>query len=396
MRAIKVLHVISSFALEGPMGGVARYVLALARAFDSARIELTVAGLWDYQTGFEMSHCARLNEEGIHALIAATWDEAEPYRSCVRALGGLRASNLGQMDLIHSHGEFSDLAAIYLARRLGAKATIRTVHNEIEWSKRPLYGKLFPNLLYPLTFDRELAISRQVAANLDRRLSSRWLGRQAQVVYNGIDFGRFEQPATGHRLRDALGIPAAGPLLGTIGRLSRQKGFDILLDAMPRFLAHYPTATLVIIGDGSLRPALEEQARRLGVAASVHFLGPRKDIEQILPGLDLFVSSSRWEGLPTVLLESVAARVPVVATAVSGTVEVVQPGVNGLLVPPEDTAALGEALTRAIAELPRLRAGLEKARQDAEQRFSLPAIARQLEEIYRQSVPPVSATKGNG
>lgn len=386
MEPIRVLHVISSFALEGPMGGVARYVLALAQAFDSSRIELSVAGLWDYQTGFERDHCARLNEKGIPAVIAATWDEAEPYRSCVRALGGLRASGLGRMDVIHSHGEFSDLVAIYMARRLGAKAAIRTVHNEFEWSKRPLYGKLFPNLLYPLTFDRELAISRQVAANLDSRISSHWLGRQAQVVYNGIDFGRFRQPAGGNRLREELGLPAGGPLLGTIGRLSRQKGFDILLEALPEVIGQHPTATLVIIGEGSLRPALEEQARRLGVAASVHFLGPRKDIEQILPELDLFVSSSRWEGLPTVLLESVAARVPVVATSVSGTVEVVQPGVNGLLVPPENSAALAEALARAIAELPSLQAGLETARQDAERNFSLPAIARQLEEIYRQSV----------
>lgn len=386
MRRIRVLHLISSFAVEGPLGGVARYVLGLGRAFDHSQIELSVAGLWNYHTGYEEAHCARLNEEGIQAVITADWDEAEPYRSCMQAVHGLRQAHLGPVDIIHSHGEFSDLAALLLARRLGAKATVRTVHNEIEWSKRPLYGKIFPNILYPFTFTRDLAISRRVEANLNRRILAQLLGRQAQIFYNGIDFGRFRAMEKQNNIREEFGIAPDARIIGTIGRLTRQKGYDIFLQAIPALLTQRPDVVALIIGDGHLREALEEQAKTLGISHVVRFAGPRKDIEQLLACMDVFVSSSRWEGLPTVLLESVAARLPIVATAVSGSVELVQHEGNGLLVPPEDPSALSHAIDRILSDLATYQTGTVAARQAAEEKFSLAAIARQIQHLYANLV----------
>ncbi len=383
MRRIRVLHLISSFAVEGPLGGVARYVLGLGRAFDVSQIELTIVGLWNYHTGFEEAHCARLNEESIRAVIAADWNEAKPYQSCVQAVNGLRKAQLGTVDIIHSHGEFSDLAALFLARSLGAKATVRTVHNEIEWSKRPLYGKLFPNLFYPFTFTRDLAISRQVETNLNRRILARVLGRQAQVFYNGIDFDRFQDVEKRANIREEFSIALDAPIIGTIGRLTRQKGFDVFLEAIPAVLEKHPTIVVLIIGDGHLRLALEERADSLDISHAVRFAGPRKDIEQLLASMDIFVSASRWEGFPTVLLESIAAEVPIIATTVSGSVELVQHGGNGLLVPPEDAPALSEALDRVLSDLPTYRAGTETARRAAKERFSTTAIAQQLEDLYK-------------
>lgn len=379
----RVLHLISSFAVEGPPGGVARYVIELSRFFDPAAVDFSVAGLWDYHTGFEKEHCERLNQRGIRSVIAADWDESEPYQSCLRALDGLQNAALGKVDLIHSHGEFTDLAAILLARRMGAKAIIRTVHNEIEWSKRPIYGRLFPNLLYPFTFDVDLAISRRVADNLNHRPMARILRRQAKVVYNGVDFNRFQIRRGGNHLRMEFGISSSAPLLGSIGRLTPQKGYDILLDSFSRLLPRYPDSVLVIIGDGPMRAALEDQSRQLAIRHAVHFAGPRKEIERLLPELDLFVSSSRWEGLPTVLLESTAAGVPIVATRVSGSVEIVQEGVNGLLVPPEDPIALSNALAEVVNHLANYRERGQQTRNETEKRFSLQAISQQLTGIYR-------------
>lgn len=380
---MKVVHIISSFAVEGPLGGVARYVIELGRAFDPTEVELTVVGLWDYHTGFEREHCVRLNQEGIRAMIAAEWEEGEPYQSCVRSLASLRQIQWGKIDIVHGHGEFSDLAAIFLGRNQRAKATVRTVHNEIEWSKRPLYGRILPNLLYPFAFTQELAISRQVATNLNRRFLAHVRGHRAPVVYNGIDFGRFQKAAPGNRIREELGLVSSAPIVGTIGRLTRQKGYDILLEAMPALVEQHPDVVLIIIGDGPLRRDLEVQAQELGIRHAVHFTGPRKDIEHLLPGMDLFVSSSRWEGLPTVVLESVAAGVPTVATAVSGSVELIQHQVNGLLVPPEDPATLSAAMLEILGNMEKYRDGSESARRDAAEKFSLGAIAGQLQYIYR-------------
>ena len=116
------------------------------------------------------------------------------------------------VDVVHSHGEFSDLAAVSLRRKLGARAIVRTVHNEVEWSKRPYYGKLFPQLLYPLTFDRELAVSKQVLANLDARPLAKARHRRAVLMRSAVNLSRFDlvnfDPAAKRR---ELGIPVVCP-----------------------------------------------------------------------------------------------------------------------------------------------------------------------------------------
>lgn len=389
MSQIRVLHLISSFAVEGPLGGVARYVLNLSRTFDREHIAPSVAGLWDYHSGHERDHCRTLNQEGISAFIAADWDENSPYQSCVRAVQGLYAADFPPVDIIHSHGEFSDLAALLWRQRLGAKALVRTVHNEIEWSKRPQYGRFFPNLLYPPAFDLELGISQQVTANLNRRPLARLLGKKAQLLSNAVDFERFApDPAARQRIRREFGLSDNTILLGTIGRMTRQKGFDVLLQAMPAVLQKYPQAMLLIVGEGPLRQELQELTASLGIGSHVHFTGARKDIEAVLAGFDLFISSSRWEGLPTVLLESIAAKLPLVATAVSGSIELVQEGVNGRLIPVENPVALAEAVQAVLQDLPHYQQGSQEIRHQIEQQFSLQAITRQLEELYARLILP--------
>ena len=156
--------------------------------------------------------------------------------------------------------------------------------------------------------------------------------------------------------RAALGVPAAAKLVLALGRLHAVKGFDTLIEA----IAALPDAHLVIAGEGPERAALMALAARRGVAGRVHLPGWRRDVGELLKASDLFVSSSRHEPLGNMLLEAFSATVPVVAVAAEGPREIIRDGVDGLLTPMEDAAALAQAMRRVLAE-PGLRAELAAA-----------------------------------
>jgi len=383
MRPIHLLQLLSGLAVEGPLGGVARFGIELSRHLDPALVRVTLCGLWDYHTGYEAQWQQVLAAEGIKSVVAAPWDAANPYQSCVAALQGARAQLDGPFQLIHSHGEFADLAAILLRRRLGAQALVRTVHNEREWSKRPLFGATFTNLCYPLAFQREMGVAQTVVDNLNRRPLARVVGQKALLLHNALNVQRFQQQPDGGIDRATLGIPAEAYVVGSVGRLRPQKGYHIWLAAAAEVRAALPQAHFLLIGDGELRPQLEQQAQALGLADAVTFLGPRHDVEALYPLFDLFVSSSLWEGLPTVILEAMAAHCPVVATAVAGTRELVVDGRTGLLAPPDNPSALADAILRMASDPASARAMADQATLFVSEQFSIETVARQHETLYR-------------
>ena len=166
------------------------------------------------------------------------------------------------------------------------------------------------------------------------------------VIHNSIDWRKFAEvdPRTGAAVRQTLHIPPTVPLIGAVGRLTPAKGFDILLQSFAEVRRQMPDAHLLLVGDGSLRAHLEKLTRQLHLADHVIFTGIRKDVPQLLKTLDIFILSSQWEGLPNTILEAMAAGVPVIATTVGGVPEVITHQKNGWLIPPNNTAALTDAI----------------------------------------------------
>ncbi len=375
--------------MEGPLGGVERFGIELVRTMDRSHFEPILCGLWRYHTPYEEQWVARLREEGIQAFFAAGWDETHPYRSFWQAWRGIRRHLAGQrVHLIHSHCQFGDPLVLLLSRRLRARVILRTVHNEREWPKRPWRRLFLTNVIYPLVFHREIGVSQKVADNLTNRFLARIVGRKGLCIYNAVDLERFRlarDQGTRESKRKELGLPEGAPLVGTVGRLTLQKGYAVLLEAAALVLAVMPAVRFLVVGGGELEGELKRLARQLGVEHAVRFTGPRQDVESLLVALDLFVSSSLWEGLPTVILESMAARVPVVATDVAGTRELVQDGLTGRLVPAKDPQALAHAIMWMFREREQALAMAERARSRV-QDFSIIRVTQQYEQIYRDLV----------
>jgi len=173
------------------------------------------------------------------------------------------------------------------------------------------------------------------------------LGKIA-VIPNGVDIKRFEDSVDSSEMRSSLGLTTGNFVIGGIGRLSKQKGFDILIKA----ISLLPSNNIhgLLIGEGEEREYLIQLSRDLGLEDRIHFAGYRSDVERLLQVVDLYVQPSRFEGMPNALLEAMAAGLPIVASEVDGNRDLIKNGFNGWLVPPEDERALALAIDSALSD----------------------------------------------
>jgi len=225
--------------------------------------------------------------------------------------------------------------------------------------------------------ERVFAVSGELADHLANEGFAR---EQVGVIYNGIEPGNSANPDTRTRLRGHLAVSENTFVIGTVARLDMVKDLGTLLHATAQVARERPVA-LVIVGDGPERRALEAAATGFNLARSVHFLGRRDDARDWLWACDAYANSSISEGVSLTILEAMAAGLPVVATRVGGTPEVVD-GTCGRLVPSRDPAALGAALLD-FARDPSLRVALGRsARQRLESRFTIDRMVREYRDVY--------------
>src|SRR5262249_21272214 len=285
------------------------------------------------------------------------------------------------IELVHAHDYKTNLLALALARSEGVIAlppapgwTGQT------WRERLVYSPADKRLLG--RFRAVIAVSSEIRAELIRRGAAPC---RVRTILNGIDPDAFRQdPVRRAAVRTRLGFAPTDRLVGAVGRLSRQKRFDLLLPAFARLRRRPSDLHLLLAGDGEERPALEAEARRLGLSGSCHFLGQVRDIADVYQAFDVFVQSSEYEGTPNVVLEAMAVGVPVVATAVGGTGEVIDDAVHGLIAPPRAPVALADAAEESLADVAAARARVLRARQRVETELSFTARQRKVQALYEE------------
>jgi glycosyltransferase involved in cell wall biosynthesis len=228
--------------------------------------------------------------------------------------------------------------------------------------------------------DRVVCVS---AAQAERVRRARVPGARTTVIPNAIDPERFADPDPVYRakLQRHFRQPRSR-VIGAAGRLSPEKGFTVLVEAAARVAGTDPSVGFVLFGDGPCRAQLLRQIQAAGLAGSFALSGFRADLDRFLPFLDLLVLPSFTEGMPNVVLEAFAAGVPVVATAVGGTPEVVEDGVSGHLVPPGDPEALAGRIVEALASEERLRDMGLQGRQRVVERFTFAVQAREYRKLF--------------
>ena len=304
------------------------------------------------------------------------------YRGTVASIAplafrGTRAALAGfRPDVLHVHEPLAP--SISMHATLSSRApVIATVHAFLDRSRAmevaaPLLRRVWAKV------DVGVAVSETAAAFLRRALPE----ASPEIVPNGVDVGAFSDPGLDPRL-DRL---PPGPRIVWANRLDPQKGFPVAVAAFAKVLEVVPDATLVVIGDGRDRDALgllPEAAR-----SRVHLLGTvENDRVPAVHGTgDVFVSAATGqESFGIALVEAMAAGLPVVATDIPGYREVVDDGVEGLLVPPRDAEALAEALVRVLTE-PTVRERLGRAGRERARRYDWPVVVERLEALYDRAL----------
>ncbi len=285
------------------------------------------------------------------------------------------------VDVVNTHsGRDSMLAGV--AARLSRRhpAVVRTRHLAMPITSRISYSCLPHRVVTVSRYVKEYLVGEGVP------------GERIVVVPTGIDLGKFAQGPAHGNLREELGLAPDALLVGSVSVLRRKKGHRFLLEAAPSILDAFPHAVFVIAGSGPQEKNLRKTIAGSGLSGSVRMLGHREDVSDVLQSLDLFVLPTEEEALGTAFVEAMAAGLAVVGCRVGGVPEVVEEGRTGLLVPPGDPAALGEAIRSLLADGELRRRMGAAGRKAAISRYSGEGMCRGMYELYRSLL----AERGRG
>ena len=347
MERPKVLHPITRLII----GGAQENTMLTAQLLRQEGWDVDVVA--GPQTGSEGSLIETVRERGIPLILEPTLvREVNPVKDLQATFRLARLMRQGQYTIVHTHSSKAGILGRWAAKLAGVPIIVHTVHG---WGhhdyQHPLvraYYILLEKMTLPIT-DKLIAVTSK---DIDKGLRD-GIGQRSDfvVIRSGIELDRFGHPqVTREETRSAWGIPAAAPLIGSVTRLSPQKAPLDFVRAAAIVAQRYPDAYFMMVGDGPLRGEVEQLAAELGIANRLVLTGLRRDVPELLAAFDLFALSSLWEGLPRVLLQAMATRLPVVATACDGSAEAIATGVNGFLVPPGEPTQLAERLCQLLAQ----------------------------------------------
>lgn len=311
----------------------------------------------------------------------AGWDPTTAHR--------LRSALAG-VDVIQvSGGKTLSYAALGAGASAHKPALVyRNIGEPGRWFRSRRHRWLYSRWVFPRVA-AVATVARRFLPELERSCPN---ARAVRCIPGGIDFDRLTPTVSRQNVRAALGASATAPVILFAGRLSPEKRVDRLLRTFAGGLRRRPDATLWIAGGGPLAASLEEQARDLGIAASVAFLGEREDVADLLGACDLVALTSDTEGVPGILQEAAGLGRPVVATRAGATDEAVIDGSTGLLVEPEDETALCRALFDLLEDRERRETmGAAGARAFGPERLSIEAAAAAYEALYRDALSATGA-----
>jgi glycosyltransferase involved in cell wall biosynthesis len=359
-------------------GGPDKTILLSAERHDRTLVDVVVAYIRDVRdTEFCITDKAR-----VLGLTFYEIEEHGKFDLCVlRALRNIVLRH--NINLIHGHDYKSDLFATTLRWWMGRQhfALVSTAH---AWVMLGLRGELYRRLDLALMrrFDHLIAVSHatkneMIAAGIPPDLIS--------VIHNAIDTDAWSPRHATLGLKAELGLEQACPVIGYVGRIMPEKDLETWLRAAALVAQRHSEAQFVLVGegrDGDTLGQLQRLATELGIAEQVHFPGYRAQLLPVYGSFDLFVLSSRREGLPNSILEAMAVGLPVVTTDVAGTSEIVLDGQTGYVVPQGDVDRLAHAMVTLVADKQRRQRMGQTGRERIECEFSFTQRLQRIEQLY--------------
>ncbi|MBY0246077.1 MAG: glycosyltransferase family 4 protein [Nitrospiraceae bacterium] len=369
IRPLTILHLRDTHEIGGP----GKTILETHRAIDRRRFQLHLGVFLRHGEPEDSPFIAeaRRFDMPLHFIRGR---HAYDFRMIRQVLDLVKAC---QIDIVHAHEVKSDVIA-YLMARFHPVPIVTTLHG---WIGNDLKHRLFVKLDKRVVrkFDRVIAVSRQI----ERELLDVGVPRaKLHMLHNAIVLERYQRTGRRGLLAEIIGCPIDGPVIASLGRLSAEKGHANLIDAMDRVIRRGHKGSLVLIGDGPERPKLMQQIEMLGLQKVVHMPGYIQEPQRLLEEIDLIVLPSHTEGLPNAALEALLMEVPVLATEVGGTPEVITDGETGRLVPARSPEKLAEGIQEFLASPESWKRMASRGKDMVKMNFDFRARTRKLEAIY--------------
>lgn len=366
-------------------GGVGQYLRTLVSNLDKERFRVTVICLSD--GGDELA--AELSRiDGVQAYSLQMNRYKINLISDAKVLFVLaRMIRQEKYDLIHAHTSKPG----FLARMAAAGSGIPTIYRPACFSFHPGLPKWKAYFYAAIeNFVARWFTTKILTVCDDERILARQyhVGKDSQFVtiHTGIDLSRFDGQSDVKLIRSSLGIPSSAFLIGTVGRLSKQKAPFDFVSAAAKAYQIYPDTHFLWVGDGELMQETQNLVQSLGLNEVFHFANHRKDVSNLLKSMDCFVLTSHWEGFSLSVLEAMTAGLPVIVSRVSGAAEAVLDEVTGYVVPIGDTQSLASAMNKMIADPQAAKAFGLAGRQRLEQKFTMENMIRNIEQLYEKVV----------
>jgi glycosyltransferase involved in cell wall biosynthesis len=380
MRRIRVAEVI-----EATENGTKKHVLQLLRTVDRSRfeLELVASNLRDPE-GFQRDLDA-LRAEGFTCHLVPMTREVRPVRDALALLRLVRLFTRRRYDVVHCHSSKAGFLGRLAAFLTGVPWIVYTPHC---FSFTAGFGRIVGWFYEMLEFvagkmtDRLIAVSPHEHEAAVKAGSA--LPHNVRTIVNGLPDDEFVLRSPGADVRREAGLPEGAPVVGSIGRLGRQKGYDLFIRAAKLVHDARGDVHFLLVGKGPYETMLRRLASDLGLDGCFHFVGARQDIPELLALLDVFVMSSRWEAMPYSLLEAMAAGRAIVVTSVCGLDRVIENGYTGVIVPPENPEAIARAVTSLLDDPSRRGTLGRAARETAGLKYRLAPAVREIERLYRE------------
>ncbi len=382
---IKVLHIVPALRV----GGAERLLVDLVSGLDRSRFEAVVL-LFDRAVATEEPWRKQLTSAGIRIIEVY---ENKPLAKLPLIGGLLRSLRIflrvkkvvrrEKPQLIHAH-----LFGDFYGRLVGLATGIPVISTEQNVNVHEPAILRFVKRMTAARIAMTVAVSKAVRSDIIKRYDVP--EEKTTIIPNGIDIERFVAQRT-----DRSYTPSSTVVFGALARLDPQKGLDTLIEAMALVQVKDPNIRVRVAGEGMLRPELETHIRKLSLQETIQLIGIVTDTPAFLAEVDAFVMPSRWEGFGIAAVEAGAAGLPVIASRVDGLKEIIEDKVSGVLVEPNDSKELADALlTMAV----KVRSGSAQRygmalRHSVRERFSIQAIVTAYEELYEQHIVSMSQSK---
>jgi glycosyltransferase involved in cell wall biosynthesis len=385
MRKIKILQVITLSAFPGisPLGGGAQAVVRLLLDnLDKEEFDVSLAvGNEGFLT--RVATC-----DGVKVIVFPELvREISPFNDCLALIKLWKFFRKERFDLVHTHSSKAGIIGRVAAKLAGVPVVVHTVHgfpfHDFNGSLQNRFYEMLERFAAKMT-DHLICVSEK------DRIKALQEGLMSEdditTIPPGIDLRKYDLNVRANLKEKEFQFAPSDQVVGMIARLDKQKAPKDFVLAAERVLSQLKQVKFILVGDGELWPFVTELVKAKNLSSNFVLAGSRTDIPELLASMDIYVLPSLWEGLSISLLEAMAMGKAVVATDIPGTREVVDNGVNGVLVPPSNPEALGNAILSLLRDPQRARAMGRAARKLVEQEFGVKNMTMKTRGLYRRMI----------